>query len=209
MQRQSRYFSIRVLFVVLFLMAQVSSGWALQLTTSQTVPAWVAWRAFHDSLTFYNKRSATEVNKMLNAQFGLTSAQAAAFLNAGQTYVADIQRIDADTRTEVMRRYTHVLAGNRPPSSGARTPPTGPEKSILQRAIEDGLYAQMEAKNQAALDSHLKTLKGALTAAQIVRIGNFVQTVVAPKISVDTSGAGNAKPGLPPGIVRNTPTVGK
>lgn len=174
-----------------------------QVTPSTNpAPLWLAWRIFHDSLAFYNQKSAAGVEKMLAAQFGMTNGQATAFLNAGQSYVVAIRQIDAQTRAAVKSRYMPVLSGNKPPAGSAI--PTSPQ-SFLQLAINDGLYAQMEGLNQNALAAHLNALKGPLTDTQINQISAFVQANVLPKIHTVNVGPQGATKGLPPGFSATPP----
>lgn len=106
----------------------VSSGQAVRASaaprpseTSETVvvPAWMAWRAFHDSLKFYSRQSVTAVNDMLAQKFGLTATEATTFMNAGESFLAALERIDADARAEVQARY------GRPPA-----PPRNPQRRV-------------------------------------------------------------------------------
>jgi hypothetical protein len=164
---------------------------------------------FHESLVFYNQQSAERMNQMLAEQFALSTGEVANLMSAGQSYVTAIQRIDEDARTEARRRYLDVLgpaAGSAGPPVSKTKPSTEPPKSVRERAIGDGLYAQVEAKKQAALNSHITGLTRSLGAPKMDQIGKFVQSSVAPRIQTFVQPPNTkASPGLPPGLNRETP----
>jgi hypothetical protein len=125
---------------------------------------------------------------MLSNQFALTASQGQALRNAGQTFIAAIQRIDSDARAEVQRRYYGgTLQVGKPPGGGPVRKSSVSEKTIRQRAIEDGLYAQVEDSKRAALDSHIADLKRNLDASAFDRVQKWVQTSVAPRINQFTT----------------------
>ena len=171
---------------------------------STAVPAWLAWKVFHESLTFYRTRSGAQVNDMLAAQFGLDGADAAVLSNVGQEFVAAMERIDSEAKAEVQARYGSVgppvglprpTTGQEAGSSGA-TMVRQPAKTLLDKVRESGLYDQVEAKKRAALAAHLGELTGALSPAKMARIGEWVQTSVAPRIK--TFDRGTPVPALNP-----------
>ena len=88
----------------------------------------------------------------------------------------------------------------------AKPRPSGPQKSIRERAIEDGLYAEVEAKKQAALGNHMKALARDLDARTLDQLDEYVQASVVPRIKTFTelpTTTGNS--GLPPGLTREAP----
>jgi hypothetical protein len=141
-----RYCGLKLLRHVLFAFAlftlYLGSSEAGQNPTGQEpVPSWRTWKVFYDSLAYYAKRSPEPVNQMLAVQFGLTRAQAASLLSAGQSYVATIQSIDENAKAEALRRYPDITG---PPGSPSRqttprrtkTLPSGPQKKVRERAIQ-------------------------------------------------------------------------
>lgn len=143
---------------------------------SDPAPPWLAWRTFHNSLVFYNQKSPDALTRMLSTKFGLSTDQATALMTAGQKYLSDTQQIELQTRDEIRRRYIPKFSGKR------LVKPTGPAQTTRQRAITDGLYDQMEKLHQNAVDSHLNSLKGKLTDAQISQIRTYVETTVVSSI---------------------------
>lgn len=170
-----------------------------------SVPTWLAWKVFHDSLAFYGRQSISQVNGMLTSQFGLDSAETAALLNARQPFLAAIERIDTDARAEVQTRYG---TDRRPPADLPRPSPgrvAGPApserpivresgKTLRDMVRESGLYDQVEEKKRAALAAHLAELERAISPAKLARIGEWVQTSVAPRVK--TVERGSRVPGV-------------
>jgi hypothetical protein len=153
---------------------------------------WLAWKVFHDSFAFYARQSGAQVEEMLASRFDLTPAEAAALLAAGRTFVGAIQRIDADAKAQADTRYGRLVRPARPlNTAGARSRwsgprPPGPEKSRRERAIEDGLYAAVEARKEAALTEHTTALAGQLDPVKFARVADWVNTSVAPGITTFT-----------------------
>ena len=165
---------------------------------------WLAWKVFHESFAFYARQSAGQVEEMLASRFALTQAEATALLAAGQTFVAAIERIDTDAKAEANRRYGDLPQQARPSTnargrwSGPR--PAGPQKTRRERAIEDGLYAAVEAMKEAALTQHTSALAGQLDPVKFARVAEWVNTSVAPQITTFTQprpGNRRASSGVP------------
>src|SRR5262249_40143733 len=135
-------------------------------------------------------------------------------LSAGQSYVATIQSIDEDAKAEARRRYPDISGPRRSPS-GQTTPrrtktlPSGPQKTVRERAIQDGLYAEVEAKKQSAWDNHIKGRTGNVGPSRLEKIRQYVQSSIAPRIQTftDPKSLGSPLGGLPPRITR--PTSGR
>jgi len=164
----------------------------------------------------YNKRSPDQVRKFLVDRFGLNAAQTSALLNAGQLFLAEIQRIDQDARAEAAKRYKWVPSDTKPPAPGTATKrPAAPQKSVRERAIADGLYAQIEARKQEAVTKHLQTLTPSITSAKIQNIDQYIKSSIVPRVKTATVDPKSAvgtreapprapvrKPVPPPTIVR-------
>jgi hypothetical protein len=175
-----------------------------QTEPQEPVPNWLQWRVFHESLVFYDKQAPRQVRELLAKEFRLTtSVQAAALLSNGQVFIADIHRIDDEAKAEARKRYrdiTEPLIVTKPPTA-TKLRPIGPRRTILQRAREDGFSATVDGKKQAALANHLRAMATAIGQAQLDLMNNWVQTKVAPKISVQNDvQSRNIRRGLPPTV---------
>jgi hypothetical protein len=173
----------------MLLLHGVGSIAVAQVRAKEPVPAWLAWRVFHDSLTYYRNQSASAVHDLLRKELGLTPAQANLLMDAGQSYIAELDRIDGATRVEVRRRYPqlfNVVTRIDAPPEGVSPTPSGPSKPIIQLAQEDGLYANVQNQKETVLNAHTQALTNALSHARVDRMKAWVQTTVAPKITVRT-----------------------
>ena len=174
------------------------------LAQAVSVPDWLAWKVFHQSLAFYEARSHAQVADMLASQFGLTGAETAMVSNVGQEFVAAMERIDSEAKAEVQARYGSVgppvglpRPTNRQEAGSSGAPMARqPAKTLLDKVRESGFYGQVEAEKRAALAAHLGELTGALGPAKMARIGEWVQTSVAPRIK--TFNRGTPMPALNP-----------
>jgi hypothetical protein len=105
----------------------------------------MGWKVFYESLNFYQKRSPEAVRNVLAREFGLVGPQTAQLFSAGQSFLADLKDIDTYAKTEAARRYKYVpVQSGPPPKDSSRRYP--PHKSIRDRAIEDGLYADVHGE---------------------------------------------------------------
>lgn len=205
-------YSKRTLFVVMMLLLQVSPTWGVQVQQSnEPIPSWLVWRAFYDSLAFYGKRTANQDTRIVSENFSLTPVQASALLSAGRSFLGDVQRIDEEAKLEAAKRYKYAPAQTGPPSAGSpKQRKVAPPKSIRERALEDGLYAQVEAKKQAALANHMKALRLDIGSPKVDQINTFVEISIAPHIKRHAEplpGTGNT--GLPPGVTRESAPKGR
>ncbi len=185
---------------------------ALENSAAQTpvdsIPAWVQWRVFYERLAYFNKQGPPQrVMQSLSTQFGLNQGQAASLLNAGDALVRALERIDDDAKAEGRKRYPDAVRSDpaRPALSNAR-PAEGP-KSIKERAIADGLFAEVEARKRDALADHLAKLGRDVGAAKLQQITTHVQTTIASRIRTFAAPSGPGTRGLPPGLTRPAPTV--
>jgi hypothetical protein len=171
------------LLVVLILLVQVAPTKAQAVQPSEPIPTWLSWKVFYDSLAFYSQKSAGQDEKVLTDTFNLSPTQAATLLSAGQSFVAEIQRIDEEARQEAKKRYRYVPAQTgAPPPGGPKRRQAAPQKTIREQALEDGLYAQVEAKKKVALANHMKDLGLNIEAKKLKQIGQFVETSIASRI---------------------------
>jgi len=189
----------------------VSPVWAQESASpGQLVPTWVAWKVFYDSLDFYGKKSPQQDTKIVSVQFRLAPSQSTALLSSGRSFVAEIQRIDTEARTEAAKRYKYVPnQSGKPAPNAALTRPPVPQKSIQERAMADGFAAEVEAKKRISLTNHLNELERTIGTTNLQQIKTFVETSIASKIksapTPDLKSSGN--PGLPPGVTRETPVT--
>jgi hypothetical protein len=188
------FIAVSVVTVVL-LAVDVHPGKAVQRTasppsppssTNNTTPPWLAWKVFHESLIFYSRQSMDQVADVVHLQAGLDRGKAAALLTAGRTFVAALDRIDADARNEVQRRYGVDKAPPRDRSATSRPILVRPGKTVYQMVVEDGLYAQVERDKHAALERHLAELSRLLGVDTVTELDRFVSTTVAPHVTTST-----------------------
>jgi len=193
-------------FLVRFtvLLALISAGVpAYAQRVEDAVQAWVGWRVFHERLVSAHKKPGAQVAQQLGRQFGLTTAQTAVLMSSGQSFIAAIQRIDDEATAEARKRYPDAFRPERPRPTITKSTPRGPQNSVRDRAIADGLYAQVEAKKQAALAEHLAGLGKGFEAAKLEQVRTYVQTSVTPRIKMAAIPQGTRPtPGLPPGLQR-------
>jgi hypothetical protein len=164
-----------VLFLVLLLHTPLGFGQGV-VSRQQSVPSWVAWRVFQDSLAFYNKKDAQSTRKMLNDKLGLSPAQATKLISSGIEFIADLDTIDVDARTEVRKRYAgKTLLANK--DNKPRVP-----KTIHQRAVEDGFDAEVQKRRQTAHAKHRDALVQAFGMLKYTQINGFIVKTVLPQI---------------------------
>jgi hypothetical protein len=191
----------RLLVLLVLPQEQVSVSPAAQQVSSakEAVPDWLAWLVFHESVAFNSKQptttpaasSTSEPKKSLfsgprpttfeqamKKQFGLSPDHVAVLLTKGQSFLAELDTIQNDAKEEVSRRYLTPATLTRQASNLS--------KAIKQRAKEDGLDDQVNAKRQAVLDKHLSGLSQSLTSTEFAKVTEWVRTKVAPRIILTT-----------------------
>ena len=163
------------------------------------------------SVDHYDKRSPDNVRKMLAKRFGLTAAQAAGLVSAGKSLTAELDRIDEDAKKEVRKRYKYVpIQSGKPANPGSAGRPAAPQKTVLERAVEDGLYKQVEGKKAAALAAHFRTLNVDSTA--IERISKYIESTILPQIkgfNVDPRASAGSPGPEPPPVPRRLPNTAR
>jgi hypothetical protein len=156
--------------------------------TTESVADWIAWKVFYDGLSVATGTSTVGADQILAKRFGLGNVGAAALRAVGQTYVQDIDRIDAAARAEIDRRWGMDLP--RAANGTRRNPDGGPPRAVMiepgktlrQMARESGLYDEIEAQKATALAAHLSSLNQAVGNTTRASIAEWVQTVLAPRI---------------------------
>jgi hypothetical protein len=197
------------IFIGFLLAGQNASAQDASGVSKAPTPNWVAWRAFYQSLDFYGRRSPQQDVKIAAEQFGLSPSQAATLLNKGRSFVADIERIDSEARVVAAEKYKYVPTQSGKPAPGQpQSRPAGSQKSVRDRAIQDGFAAEVEAKKVALLAKHMNDLMQELGVGNRNQVRNFVENAIAPKIISTPAPNPNSKgnPSLPPGIKGEAPT---
>jgi hypothetical protein len=175
---------------------------------SEPVPGWVAWQVLYGSLGSLDKKYPADTRKMLGDELGLTNGEAGYILNRGNVYRSELKAIDDWAKAEAKRRY--------PPPPRLRLNGAPAQKTIRQRAIEDGLDAQVTAKRSSALATHQAELAATFGAPTMARLARLVETKVAPHITklpdVDprtaiTNHRGTLPPGIKGDLPKNKPEV--
>lgn len=156
------------------------------IEASAAAPAWLAWRVFHESLIYYADQSQEQTEDVLSTKFDLGRGDVRTLVTEGQGYIAAIAAIDAEARVEARARYALPDADRRSGANGARwvskTKP-GPTQSLRARAIEDGLFAQIEARKVGVLAAHTRSLARLIDRRGLSRVGMFVESAVAAEIT--------------------------
>lgn len=181
---------VRIVLTTLIAGTAWSSGSAQQ-SDAATGASWLAWKAFHASVNFYAQKSPDLAQDILQQQFRLTPAEAAGVLAAGQAYTSELERIDADARREAEHRYPDLMSSRRGASTGRQrwTAPKGmtgskemtAPQSLRERAVKDGLFAQVERRKAAALARHKAALGAVLEPATLAQIDGWLETSVRAK----------------------------
>jgi hypothetical protein len=181
-----------VMLLVLFIAVPVIG--AAQGPTKKRVPDWMAWEMFQRSLAFHQKQALSKPvsvapakrglfsEKRLNSfelsmkrQFGLTPEEAAKLVAAGDAYLSALHAIDVEAKAEVQRRYRTLVSPTRPHLE---------RKTTLERAKEDGLYAEVEGKKASALALHVRTVSGTLKPPALAKINQWIRESVAPLVTI-------------------------
>jgi len=184
--------------------------------SSSAPPDWLVWRAFHSSLEFYEAQSQGASGRIVHHLVSLTDGQSSALADAGRSYLADLSRIDAQTKAAITSRYQ---------SDGIVSPPTfGESKQRAPRSgdpglmmtarkdgrdmydvlVADGIVASLEAQRQEALRAHLAGLRNELGGALLAKIQNWLRENVAPNVAVVTHAE---RVPAPPSIQRQIPSA--
>ena len=179
----------------------------------QSVPAplWSVWQTMYRSFAEFERRGEPAyAESVLGQSAGLTPAEAAQVRAAGQEYVRQIERIDADARRQIAERFGPLRPdGGRGPDPTGRDPSpplvidgtTLPDGKTLQEVLADeGFIARLDSQKEALLRAHLADLRRAISAEKVASLERVVQQQIAPGVrSVTRAGPPVAMPpGQPP-----------
>ncbi|HVX90164.1 MAG TPA: hypothetical protein VHC20_00780 [Candidatus Paceibacterota bacterium] len=167
--------------------------------SAQPAPDWSVWRAFYGSLRYYSRKSPDLVKELLTGNIGLGDAQAALLLSMGEQYLNDMDRLDANARAELTRRYpardvipqealrnVHRLKvrqglGAPPPESIPQTPQG---LYLQQQMAVDGLDKQFDAEKMQALAHHQQQLMQAMGTERFAALDTWIRQNVAGSVKV-------------------------
>jgi hypothetical protein len=169
-------------------------------------PEWAVWRAFHDSLEFYNRQGPERVQSLLVARAGLTDSEVESFQEAGQLYLATLSRIDTEVRSYVNSRFptptdapalVDLPKPSRPfPVPAGRFAQTDvPSLSPYEVLLAEGYVALVERQKEQALIVHRTLLKNWMGPARLAQLEQWIGAEVAP--SVKSVAAGQRLSGAP------------
>jgi len=169
-------------------------------------PEWGVWRAFHDSLEFYNRQGPERVQALLGARAGLTDSEVESFLETGQLYMATLSRIDTDARIYVNSRFRSPTGAPAlvdlpkpsrpfPVPAGRFTETDAPSLSPYEVLLAEGYVALVERQKEEALIVHRTLLKNWMGAERLAQLEEWVRSEVAP--SVKSVAAGQRLSGAP------------
>jgi hypothetical protein len=157
----------------------------------------LVWRAFHSSLEFYEAQSQGASGRILHHHVSLTDVQSTALAAAGHSYLAELSRIDAQTKAAIASRYQSDGVVSPPTFSASHrnVPATEPGVMAVARKdgrdlydvlVDDGVVASMEAQRQEALRAHLAELRKELGGDVVAKIQNWLREDVSPNVAVVT-----------------------
>ena len=166
--------------------------------SSSAAPDWLVWRAFHSSLEFYEAQSQGASGRILHYRLSLTDEQSAALANAGQSYLAELSRIEAQTKAAITSRYQSngvvtpsTLGTSYKGVPGAAEPgvmaaPRKDGRDLYDVLVADGVVASLETQRQEALRAHLAELRKELGGDVVAEIQDWLREDVAPNVAVVT-----------------------
>jgi hypothetical protein len=178
----------------------------------QSVPAplWSVWQSMYRSFAEFERRGEPAYSEQ---SAGLTPAEAAQVRAAGQEYVRQIERIDADARRQIAERFgpSRPDGGRGPdPARSDPSPPltidptTLPDGKMLREVLaEEGVIARLDSQKEALLRAHLADLGRAISAEKVASLERIVQRQIAPGVrSVTRAGPPVPRPpsGQPPNV---------
>jgi tetratricopeptide (TPR) repeat protein len=161
----------------------------------QSVPAplWSVWQTMYESFAEFERRGEPAYSEsVLERSAGLTPTEAAQVRAAGQQYVLQIERIDADARRQIAERFGPPRSdGGRGPETTSRDPSpplaidgaTLPDGKTLQEVLADeGFIARLDSQKEALLRAHLADLGRAISPAKVASLERVVQEQIAPGV---------------------------
>lgn len=146
------------------------------------------WQSMYRSFEEVERRgSPADTESMLEQGAGLTPAEAAQVRAAGEEYVRQLERIDADARRQIAERFA-------PPHMAARSgadpaPPLAIDlsrlpagKTLQQVLAEEGFISRIESQKEALLAAHLADLRRAIGADKVAALERLVQQRIDPGV---------------------------
>jgi hypothetical protein len=123
---------------------------------------------------------------------GLTPAEAVLVRAAGQEYLRQIDRIEADARRQIGERF----GPSRPDGSEQSRDPTPPlvidggrvpdGKTLQEVLTDEGLIARIDAQKEQMLRAHLADLSRAIPAEKVASLRRIVEQQIAPGVGRTT-----------------------
>lgn len=178
--------------------------------TDVAVPEWMVWRAFYESLRFYQQQSPRLVAELLAEGAGLTAAEGAAVTSAGQQFLDGLARIDDEARKAIAARFQPrdrrfspaEVAGSRS-RGGAATPPppsvadtatlipdrTPDGRSVVETLAAEGIVTEIRDRQTAEFRAHWEALARTIGLAKLVALERLITTRVSPNVHVATQAA--------------------
>ena len=155
---------------------------------SEPAPLWSVWAQMYRSIAEFEQRgSLAYAEGVLEQGAGLTATEATQVRAAGQEYVRQIERIDADARRQIAERFSPKSTIGRSGSDPA--PPLAidssrlPDGKTLQEVLADeGFISRLESQKDALLRAHLADLSRALGRVKAASLERVVQQQIAPGV---------------------------
>jgi hypothetical protein len=155
---------------------------------SVAAPLATAWESMYRSFEEFERRgSSAYAESVLEQSAGLAPAGAAQVRAAGQEYVRQLERIDADARRQIAERFAppHMIArSGADPSPPLAIDPSGlpAGKTLRQVLTEEGFISRIESQKEALLAAHLADLRRAIGADKVASLERVVQEQIAPGV---------------------------
>ena len=176
-------------------------------TSGATPPSWLVWRAFHDSVEFYSRRSPIAAAGLFAERAGLTTSEAQSVVTAGRDYLEQLTMIDEKARAEIRARYEFSLRPPQPVGPSQRQPVLTPRappnraslpahlmpgqlsdgRTLRDAAEADGVIRSVQQQRAAALDAHLERIAQLIGVEKLEQLGQWLQADVAINVSVVTN----------------------
>ena len=160
------------------------------------VPDWMAWRAFHDRMEYYQREVPAVVPGLLTAEVGLSATDANIVLTAGYAYLDELELIDAQARSEISNRFMpRDLPPLISPSGGSNRIPDVPPSELvpayapdgrLVRDVlaEEGFFDRLEQRRNSAFRTHWESLAESIGLYSLLWLERYIEDDVAPNIGI-------------------------
>lgn len=167
----------------------------------EPAPPWLVWKVFYNSLEFYERQSPTAVTSLLTERAALSDTEIDFVRAAGRQYLQQLASLDNAAIEEVRAKYQpnqpsivmrsspNASSSPRAPSQPAGLPARLPDGRRLADAVQaDGSVQRLMRNREQAAQAHLQTLSRRLDSKKLAAIQALVDSEVAPKVHVVTSG---------------------